>query len=134
MSTRRGFLGMVAAFIQLPKVSGNATANCPHDWSKGPFYVSVAQGVEEPEYYPPSGLLRTEHCKLCGALRLPKAYWDANGDSLDEVVPAQGTWKCKARAANMGANDPQDCDWPVCGCDPHADKVIEALQESGKLK
>ena len=48
--------------------------------------------------------------------------------------PEQGTWNCKARAANMGANDPQDCDWPVCGCDPYADKVIEALQESGKLK
>ena len=48
--------------------------------------------------------------------------------------PEQGAWKCKARASNMGANDPQDCDWPVCGCDPYADKVIEALQESGKLK
>jgi hypothetical protein len=42
-------------------------------------------------------------------------------------------WKCKARSANTGANDPQDCDWPTCGCDPHADRVIEALQESGKL-
>jgi hypothetical protein len=26
---------------------------------------------------------------------------------------------------------PQDCDWPFCGCDPHATKVIEALQEMG---
>jgi hypothetical protein len=46
---------------------------------------------------------------------------------------AASAFKCKARSANMGANDPQECDWPVCGCDPHADKVIEALQESGHL-
>jgi hypothetical protein len=41
------------------------------------------------------------------------------------------TFRCKARSANMGANDPQDCNWPVCGCDPYADKVIETLSESG---
>jgi hypothetical protein len=41
------------------------------------------------------------------------------------------TWVCKARTANMGGNDSQECDWPVCGCDPYADKVIAALQESG---
>ena len=23
----------------------------------------------------------------------------------------------------------QDCDWPLCGCDPYADKVIAALGE-----
>ncbi len=29
-------------------------------------------------------------------------------------------------------NDLRNCDsWPLCGCDPHADKVIEALNESG---
>ena len=60
-------------------------------------------------------------------------------DWLTRQSPAERSgdgqaWKCKARTANMGANDPQDCDWPVCGCDPYADKVIEALQESGKLK
>ncbi len=37
---------------------------------------------------------------------------------------------CKARKS-VGANDPQDCNWPLCGCDPHADKVIETLNESG---
>jgi len=49
------------------------------------------------------------------------------------TVGAPAPFKCKARSANMGANDPQDCDWPVCGCDPYADKVIEALSESGKF-
>jgi hypothetical protein len=34
---------------------------------------------------------------------------------------------CKAR---QGATDPpQDCDWPNCGCDPYADKVLAALEE-----
>lgn len=43
-------------------------------------------------------------------------------------------FKCGARGGgNTGAGDPQDCDWPVCGCDPHAENVIEALQESGHL-
>lgn len=39
-------------------------------------------------------------------------------------------WKCPASAT---ADPPQDCDWPVCGCDPIANKVIEALEEQGKL-
>lgn len=42
-------------------------------------------------------------------------------------------WKCKARAAgSTGGNYPQDCDWPVCGCDPYADKVIDALEDYGQ--
>lgn len=42
-------------------------------------------------------------------------------------------WKCAARRSNVGASDPQECNWPVCGCDPYADKVIAALQEAGML-
>jgi len=35
---------------------------------------------------------------------------------------------CKARA---GFTDPpQECDWPFCGCDTYADKVLEACMES----
>lgn len=42
--------------------------------------------------------------------------------------------KCAARRqGTAGGNDPADCDWPMCGCDPHADKVIAALQECGHL-
>lgn len=40
-------------------------------------------------------------------------------------------WKCAAIA--QGTTDPADCDWPVCGCDPAATKVIVTLQESGWL-
>ena len=54
---------------------------------------------------------------------------------LRELRDITGTnsWQCQAIMANTGANDPQDCDWPGCGCDPNADKVIAALQESGYL-
>jgi len=33
--------------------------------------------------------------------------------------------------ANRSADPPQDCDWPHCGCDVVATKVLEALQEEG---
>lgn len=47
---------------------------------------------------------------------------------------ANGVLECAARRqGTAGGNDPVDCGWPVCGCDPHADKVIEALQESGVI-
>jgi len=39
---------------------------------------------------------------------------------------------CAAR--RYSGPDGDDCAWPGCGCDPYADKVIEALQESGALK
>ena len=52
-----------------------------------------------------------------------------HADELELRSPV-GLVTCKARSANMGANDPQDCNWPMCGCDAYADKVIEALQES----
>ncbi|WP_431860059.1 hypothetical protein [Azospirillum sp.] len=40
---------------------------------------------------------------------------------------------CHARSGSTGANDPQECDWPVCGCDPQAAKVLEALEERGVM-
>lgn len=45
--------------------------------------------------------------------------------------PSPSTFLCAARHSDTGANDPQDCNWPFCGCDPYADKVIAAIQESG---
>jgi hypothetical protein len=46
-------------------------------------------------------------------------------------LPSVGQhFRCKA---NRTAIEPQDCDWPVCGCDPYADKVLMALEESGAL-
>lgn len=50
------------------------------------------------------------------------------------AAPAKG-WTCAARKqGTAGGNDPTDCDWPTCGCDPYATKVIDALQEAGLLR
>jgi len=50
-----------------------------------------------------------------------------------EPVGVKG-WECAAqKQGSAGGNDPADCDWPVCGCDPYANKAIAALQESGHL-
>lgn len=47
----------------------------------------------------------------------------------------QEKWECGARRqGSAGGNDPADCDWPLCGCDPYASKVISALIESGVIK
>jgi hypothetical protein len=45
-------------------------------------------------------------------------------------VAPLGSWQCKARRS---ADPPQDCNWPHCGCDPNATKVLEALYEEGYL-
>lgn len=50
--------------------------------------------------------------------------------SLERAQPAASQVECKGRKS-IGGCDPQDCDWPFCDCDPAANRVIEALQESG---
>lgn len=42
-------------------------------------------------------------------------------------------WQCAARPWEK-RDPPQECNWPCCSCDPHAAKVIEALQEQDLLK
>jgi hypothetical protein len=46
------------------------------------------------------------------------------------IAPQAPSWKCKA---NRTAIEPEDCNWPLCGCDPYADKVIASLEESGVI-
>jgi hypothetical protein len=91
--TRVGFFKLLAAFgfgqsVPIPahpyKLPDDSSTPCPHNWTKGPFYITAAQTYEEPGYYPPSVLLRVEHCSLCGILRLPKDTWELNGDNMDE--------------------------------------------------
>lgn len=48
----------------------------------------------------------------------------------EPAVPVAEGSVCAARTS-VGANDPQECDWPVCGCDPRAQKVLDALHEQG---
>lgn len=37
--------------------------------------------------------------------------------------------ECMGRKQSLP--EPGECNWPDCGCDPHATKVIEALLEQG---
>jgi hypothetical protein len=59
---------------------------------------------------------------------------DAQLDPLKDELIAMGhklaKSSCKVREAGM-TDPPQDCDWPFCGCDEHATKVIDTLQECG---
>ena len=49
---------------------------------------------------------------------------------LDPVAGGEA-WTCAARKqGSAGGNDPADCDWPFCGCDPYADKVLAVVEES----
>jgi hypothetical protein len=53
-----------------------------------------------------------------------------SGDALRAALaPSSDLPQCAARKQSLP--DPADCNWPLCGCDPMAAKVIEALQESG---
>mgnify|MGYP001616546253 FL=1 len=53
------------------------------DWvTGGPFYVTAAMTYEEPQYYSPGGLVKVEHCRHCGMLRLPRKLWGESGSYL----------------------------------------------------
>jgi hypothetical protein len=52
------------------------------------------------------------------------------GCIVEHAAQAQG-WHCKARRSAV--DPPQDCDWPFCGCDPAASKVLEVVEESGRF-
>lgn len=45
------------------------------------------------------------------------------------TVPPQQSFQCMGRKQSLP--EPGECNWPDCGCDPHATKVIAALQEQG---
>lgn len=66
-------------------------------------------------------------------LKALKARLEADIEALANKPSASisGGWKCGARAS---IDPPQDCDWPFCGCDPYANKVMETLQECGVLQ
>lgn len=49
---------------------------------------------------------------------------------LRAVLKREPSWKCDAMGAG-GPDGPQDCSWPHCGCDPHAQRVLDALTEEG---
>lgn len=65
-------------------------------------------------------------------VRLPDVMFRQAPAAMGQQVAG---WQCAARKqGTAGGNVPADCNWPVCGCDPYADKVIAALQEAGAMK
>jgi hypothetical protein len=57
---------------------------------------------------------------------------DAAARAAIAAVRAHEGWQCAARrSGTAGGNDPADCDWPHCGCDDHATKVLQSLEEQG---
>jgi hypothetical protein len=51
-----------------------------------------------------------------------------------QTVNASERWECGAlKQGTAGGNEPADCNWPVCGCDPYANKVMAALEEMALL-
>lgn len=41
-------------------------------------------------------------------------------------------WECKAQKnPSPGGIEPQDCDWPWCGCDPAMEAILKELPEHG---
>ena len=51
---------------------------------------------------------------------------------MSRDTPGSDRFTCKVRTAGR-TDPPQDCNWPFCGCDPYADKVVESISESGRL-
>ncbi|MGF6434361.1 hypothetical protein [Bradyrhizobium elkanii] len=67
-----------------------------------------------------------------GALRqLARSYPELNR-IINDPAFERPEWECAARKqGTTGGLAPADCDWPGCGCDPAANKVLQALDESG---
>lgn len=68
-------------------------------------------------------------CPMCRC-RTPLETWEKLSAQAPQLGETQ-RWQCAAR--RQALPEPGECNWPACGCDPYADKVIEALQESGQL-
>ena len=63
----------------------NEIKDCEHEWEKkSGFYISVCVTFEEPEYYPPMGIIQLEVCSKCGALRLPNNAESWRGIQVDK--------------------------------------------------
>lgn len=60
----------------------------------------------------------------------PCAWCSESKDAIEALLQPATTHECKARKS--ACDPPQDCDWPFCGCDPVADRVIEAIEDSGR--
>lgn len=40
-------------------------------------------------------------------------------------------WVCAIHRVNLGSSEVPECDWPHCGCDPEATRVLDMALECG---
>lgn len=74
----------------------------------------------------------SEHAALESALERVRGH-ALQIESLNERIDRLMPWKCAVRSVNLGANTPQDCDYPFCGCSPEATHALGVAGESGAL-
>lgn len=77
--TRRALFGLPAATLTKRPIESIDTG---HRWVAGPYYIKAAVTYEEPTYYPPSGLVKVEHCTHCGLLRLGDSARGLTGTTI----------------------------------------------------
>lgn len=53
-------------------------------------------------------------------------------NALDAAEFAPKQWECAGRKQTLP--EPSECNWPVCGCDPYAEKVVISLLDSGAVE
>lgn len=120
--------------LGLPRPSTGRLCNAqtsPTDTSScfAPAVCSV-RGLDFCEKHSPETRLR-ELRRMLDQYPGQQGGLQAIAEELYRMARSTESFKCAARSANTGANDPQECDWPFCGCDPYADKVIAEIQEAG---
>lgn len=77
------------------------------------------------------GFPRRSDCESCTAVVDAEIAHETPGAA---VLAGSETWKCGARNQGYtGADYPAECNWPLCSCDPYANKVIAALDECGAI-
>lgn len=72
---------------------------------------------------------RSHECQSCQFVWRPADVPTVGVDKIE--TRGQHDSRSQRCAGTISTDPPQDCDWPFCGCDHHATKVLEALQECG---
>jgi hypothetical protein len=56
-------------------------------------------------------------------------HFPSRGPQTERLSAPGDAWQCSAR--KQALPEPADCNWPFCGCDPYASKVMTAIEEAG---
>lgn len=141
IDTRTALRNLLAAHDKLSKASGDAR-------NQAIAAVEVAEDAAREALEADDGLaLRMETDRADGNARSCHGFmaalktirdaaeeaigmpWDIGGMPQPTTPQPAAGWTCLARKQSLP--EPAECNWPDCGCDPHAMKVIESLVEQG---